>query len=100
MARFRGSPEQQQAAGTQAVTAPPNRARSDAALQRYLELQNRKPLLTTNVAGSDENSEPAARQAMKHGKRGGAVTHKHLVIDGRAVEVTEDDIGVTELHLE
>jgi hypothetical protein len=33
-------------------------------------------------------------------RAGGAARHEHLVLAGHHVEVTEDDIGVTELHLE
>jgi hypothetical protein len=30
----------------------------------------------------------------------GSLRHEHIVIDGRGVEVTEDAVGVTELHLD
>jgi hypothetical protein len=33
-------------------------------------------------------------------RAGGTARHEHLVLAGHHVEVTEDDIGVTELHLE
>ena len=48
-----------------------------------------KPTKTATVNGG-----------LRHGKRSAGVTHQHVVINGRAVEVTEDAVGIAGLHLE
>jgi hypothetical protein len=54
----------------------------------------------TKAMRATGSAEPSA-SAVWHGHHGtGPLRHVHVVIDGRLVEVTEDDFGVTELHLE
>jgi len=99
MTKFSGSREQQQAASARAVATARNGRRHSQALQRYLELQQREAALRSQVNAVPGNA-AASGAHLRHGRRTGAVTHEHVVIDGYDVEVTEDDIGVAELHLE
>jgi hypothetical protein len=51
----------------------------------------------TKATGATESYAPVVWHAHH---TTGPVRHVHVVINGRQVEVTEDDIGVIELHLE
>lgn len=71
--------------------------RYDPAVERYLRLQS---------AHGDGHEEVLAHNPLTttserpHGQRaGGPLHHEHVVINGRNVEVTEDAVGVVELHL-
>jgi hypothetical protein len=99
MTKFSGSREQQQAGGARADARAGRGGRHSEALQRYLELQQREAARHSQV-GASPGQPSAFGTHLRHGRRAGALTHQHLVIDGRDVEVTEDDIGVAELHLE
>lgn len=100
MSRWSGSREQRQAAVTKATKPAGSPTPHDVALRRYLELEARQPKAGQVAAASSHPTPSTPRAGLRHGQRSTGVTHQHVVINGRAVEVSEDAIGVAELHLE
>lgn len=100
MGKWSGSREQQEAAGTKAMHLVGAAEPAAPAVERYLRLeaadrQARSSLLPHQPAG-DRDGHHAG-----YGHRStGVLRQVHVVINGRNVAVTEDDIGVAELHLE
>src|SRR4051794_35018853 len=100
MTRWVGRAEQRQAAGSQADRPPGPPSRHQKALQTYLELESTEhpqPPVTP-MASAREFRSPHA--GLDPHKRSRTLHQEHLEIAGRAVEVTEDEIGVAEMHLE
>src|SRR5438105_2007079 len=99
MARWVGRAEQRQAARTQAGRPPGPPSHHEEALQKYLELEStdHKPRPVPERADDGFRSPHAG---LDPHRRSRTLHQEHLEIAGRMVEVTEDDIGVAEMHLE
>ncbi len=91
----------QQEAGHQASSRHKNpRAQHEEALNHYLELESREHPEPVPAArwGSTSRSRVLRRSWLSKGTA--PVRHEHVTIAGRSVEITEDAVGVVELHLE
>jgi hypothetical protein len=100
MTRWAGRAEQRQAAGNQASRPPGPASRHQQALQTFLLLEPTEHLLPPVPHEVVSRDLRTPRAGLDPSKRSRTLHQEHLEIAGRAVEVTEDEIGVAELHLE
>ena len=97
MARWSGTSEQRDAARTKAMLATGSAEPYAPAVERYLRLQSTEGRSTP--AGPGHLTRDG--YGLWHGHHTtGPLRHEHVVINGHNVEITEDDVGVAELHLE
>ena len=98
MAHHLGGREHRDAVRAKAMRATGSAEPYTPAVERYLRLES--------TGGQAAPVAPVVQEErhgyhVSHGHRAtGPLRHEHLVINGYEVEVTEDSIGVTELHLE
>jgi hypothetical protein len=100
MGKWSGSREQRDAARSKATHPVGSAEPSAPAVERYLRLEasdgrQASALLAHQLAGG-----PDGHHALYGHRSTGPLRQVHVVINGRNVAVTEDDIGVAELHLE
>src|SRR3954454_14714245 len=100
MTRWVGRAEQRQAAGTQAARQPGPPSRHQKALQTYLNLESTQPVPTPVAASVVAREFRSPRAGLDPHKRSRTLHEEHVEVGGRAVEVTEDEVGIAELHLE
>jgi len=69
-------------------------------MTRWSGSREQRDAARTKAMRATGSADPYAPAVVNAHHSTGALRRVHVVINGRQVEVTEDDIGVAELHLE
>jgi hypothetical protein len=78
----------------------PDTMREEQAMSRWSGIREQRDAVNTKATPATVPAEPYPPAVSRGHHSTGQLRHVHVVINGHEVEVTEDDIGVTELHLE